>query len=288
MLWYPGHMAGAKAIVRENLKLIDLVIEVLDARIPESSRNPELIAMTGGKPRLLILNKADLADPMANEEWEKWFHSQRETVVAFDALSGRGIRKIVNLVQQLVEPTMSRLKRRGRKPRAARLMVIGVPNVGKSSLINRLAEKRRTAIGAKPGITRGKQWVRVEGSHNLELLDTPGILWPRTDGENTAMYLAVTGAIPQEAFSLDEVALWLCTYLLKNAPEGLRKRYRIDKLSAGPHVVLADIGEQRGFLLPGGLVDVGRASEMLLREFQEGKLGCHTLELPEEGDPGNV
>ncbi|MGI6576287.1 MAG: ribosome biogenesis GTPase YlqF [bacterium] len=288
MLWYPGHMAGARALVRENLKLVDLVMEVVDARIPFSSRNPELGPLIKAKPRLLVLNKADLADAGSTAKWEKWFSSQGIITVAIDALAGRGIGQALKQVQKLAEPVMAKLKRSGRKYRPARLMVVGIPNVGKSSLINRLAAKKRAATGAKPGITRGKQWVRVEGEQGLELLDTPGILWPRTDNKKVLLRLAATGALPEEVFPGEEVALWLCEFFLQSAPQQLINRYQLDSLADKPEVLLAAIGARRGFLLPGGIVDRERTARMLLKEFQDGKLGRHTLEQPGEGERGNV
>lgn len=278
MLWYPGHMAKARALVRENAKLVDLILEVVDARVPQSSRNPEVDQLVGQKPRLLVLNKADLANPEATDHWQEWFRDQGLPVVPLESLRGRGIKAVIKLSRQLVEPFMQRLKEKGRKPRSVRLMIVGIPNVGKSSLLNRLAGRKRAATGAKPGITKGKQWVKVD--KELELLDTPGILWPRTGDRAVTLRLAATGAIPAGALLLEEASRWLGAFLLERAPQQLVSRYGLCTLPDNPDMLLQAIGARRGFLLPGGVVDREKTARLLLKEFQNGLLGRHTLELP--------
>ncbi|HHW54234.1 MAG: ribosome biogenesis GTPase YlqF [bacterium] len=281
--WYPGHMAKARALVRENVQLVDLILEVVDARIPLSSSNPELEKIRGRKPSLLVLNKADLADPAATTSWQEWFRSQGREAVPADGLTGQGVGDVIKASRRLVQPLMEKLRARGRRRRAVRLMIVGIPNVGKSSLLNRLAGRKRAATGAKPGITRGKQWVKVEGE--MELLDLPGILWPRVEDEAIGLKLAATGALPLEYIPVEEVAFWLGAFLLKTAPEGLRSRYDLPPAVEEPEELMEHIAKRRGLLLPGGVADWERTARLLLMEFQRGLLGRITLELPpEEGD----
>ncbi|NLJ33009.1 MAG: ribosome biogenesis GTPase YlqF [Firmicutes bacterium] len=286
MQWYPGHMAKAKGLIYNNIKLVDLVLEVIDARIPAASSNPEIIKIAGEKPRLLILNKADLADPLVTDKWQKWYKEKGEYALALNAVSGRGIREVIAISRQLVQPTMAALELKGRKKRPARLMVVGIPNVGKSSLINRLAGRRRAATGAKPGITRGKQWISLAGE--LELLDMPGVLWPSRRDACLGLKLAATGALPLESIPVEEVAHWLVTLLLERAPQQLRKQYGLPTLPPDPYQILNYIGKKRGMLLPGGVSDLNRAAGLLLREFQNGQLGRVTLELPAEENNNEV
>jgi ribosome biogenesis GTPase A len=281
--WYPGHMAKARALVRENVQLVDLILEVVDARIPFSSSNPELEKIRGNKPCLLVLNKADLADPAATTRWQEWFQSRGREAIPADSLAGQGVGEIIKASRRLVHPIMEKLTARGRRKRAVRLMIVGIPNVGKSSLLNRLAGRRRAATGAKPGITRGKQWVKVEGE--MELLDLPGILWPQVEDEAIGLKLAATGALPPEAIPVEEVSLWLGAFLLNAAPEQLRSRYDLPESVRYPEELLEHIAARRGMLLPGGVTDRDRTARLLLKEFQKGQLGRITLDLPpEEGE----
>lgn len=278
--WYPGHMAKAKRLVQESLKLVDVVIEVLDARIPASSRNPDLQEIAGEKPRLIVLNKYDLANPDLTKQWIDYFMKSGFSAVAVDLIKGRGVREVPALVRQLVAAKMAALKLTGRRPRAARCMVLGIPNVGKSFLINKLSSRRAARTGYKPGVTRGRQWIRV--ADNLELLDTPGILWPKLEDSETAFRLAVTGAIKEEVFSLYDVAGQLIVLLAKQYPEAVRERYKLPDLPEEAEALFRLIGISRGFIGAGGTVDLLKAAQSVMKEFREGNFGRITLERPED------
>ncbi|WP_018085608.1 ribosome biogenesis GTPase YlqF [Desulfurispora thermophila] len=309
--WYPGHMARARRQVQENLKLVDVAIELLDARIPLSSRNPDIDAILQGYPRLVVLNKADLADPAATAAWREYFTRRGHTALAVDSQRGSGTERIPAAVARLAAPKMAALAARGRRPRPPRCLIVGVPNVGKSSLLNRLAGRKATRTADRPGVTRGPQWVRLPGA--VELLDTPGILWPKFTDPAVGLKLALTGAIKEELYNVEECALRLIDYLLLTRPPALADRYgpagegttAVPAGEAGgvpgdvpagvpddpwPHLLqsepsaaarcwLAAIGKRRGLLLPGGRPDPARAAVQLLRDFREGKLGRFTLEL---------
>lgn len=276
--WYPGHMAKAKRLVKENLKLVDVVIEVLDARIPSSSRNPDINGIAGQKPRLVVLNKSDLADPELTRRWKDVFSGEGYSVVAVDSVTGKGVREVPGLVQQLAAPKIALLVASGRRPRAARCMVLGIPNVGKSFFINKLVGQKVTKTGDKPGVTRGQQWIRVAG--NLDLMDTPGILWPKLEDHEAAFRLAVTGAIKEEVFNLNAVAGKLIQWLAENYPEAVRERYKLEDLAGEPEELLEAIGAKRGFFISGGVVDTLKSAQNVLKEFREGKLGRFTLDSP--------
>jgi len=276
--WYPGHMAKAKRLVKENLKLVDVVIEVLDARIPSSSRNPDINGIAGQKPRLVVLNKSDLADPDLTRRWKDVFFGEGYSVVAVDSVNGRGVREVPGLVQQLAAPKIALLVSSGRRPRAARCMVLGIPNVGKSFFINKLVGQKVTKTGDKPGVTRGQQWIRVAG--NLDLMDTPGILWPKLEDREAAFRLAVTGAIKEEVYNLNAVAGKLIQWLAENYPEAVRERYKLADLAGEPEELLEAIGAKRGFFISGGAVDTLKSAQNVLKEFREGKLGRITLDAP--------
>ncbi len=276
--WYPGHMARARRLVQENLKLVDVVIELLDARIPASSRNPLIGKILGGKPHLVVLNKADLADPDLTRAWVDWFRARGLPSVAVDSTRRKGVAEIPVLVRRLVEDKIAPLAARGRRPRHPRCMVVGIPNVGKSFFINALVGSRVTRTGNRPGVTRGQQWVRL--ARGVELLDTPGVLWPKFDDPQVALKLAATGAIKEEVFDVEEVAAWLAEWLLQSFPRALEERYGLERLPARGYQVLELIGARRGLMGPGGTVDIFRASVYLLKEFREGRLGRFTLDLP--------
>ncbi|MCL6634946.1 MAG: ribosome biogenesis GTPase YlqF [Peptococcaceae bacterium] len=276
--WYPGHMAKARRLVKENLKLVDVVIELLDARIPASSRNPDINEITGSKPRLVVLNKSDLADPELTGRWKNFFAREGYPALAVDSVSGRGIREVPGLLQRLVAPGMAALVATGRRPRAARCMVLGIPNVGKSFFINKLVGRRVTRTGDRPGVTRGQQWIRVAG--NLDLMDTPGILWPRLGDPEAAFRLAVTGAVREEVFDRHAVAVKLVKWLQENHPAALRERYGLTELPEQPEKLLEAVGSRRGFFKTGGAVDTLKAAQTVLKEFREGGLGRFTLEEP--------
>lgn len=278
--WFPGHMAKTRRQIKEDLKLVDIVIEVLDARIPASSRNPDINVIIEGKPRLIVLNKSDLADPVLTGSWEGFFLKAGLPAAAVDSLSSRGVRLVPGLVQQLTAKKMASLVSSGRRPRPARCMVVGIPNVGKSYFINKLAGRSVTKTEDKPGITRGRQWIRVAGS--LELMDTPGVLWPKFEDAAVSFRLAATGAIKEDVYDLHDVAGHLLKWLSENYPHALRDRYKITgELPVEPEAMLKAVGSRRGFLTPGGNVDTLKAAQIVLKEFRGGKLGRFTMEAPE-------
>lgn len=269
--WFPGHMAKARRQLAQRLPLVDVVVEVADARVPAASRNPDLTALLKDKEHLLVLNKADLADPVHTQAWLKVLREQGLAVIDFSAKSdGR-------------EKLLPYIKERGarvswRRHGAVRVLVAGIPNVGKSAVINRLVGRRSAKVGARPGVTRGQQWLRV--SAELELLDTPGLLPPKLVSEETGFKLAAVGAIRPEVLPIEEVALWLVERLLKFKPGSLAEAYAAD--TREPLEVIGCVARRRGLYLPGGRLDLERAAAVLLHEFQEGRLGRITLEVPEE------
>jgi len=275
--WYPGHMARARKLVQENLKLVDVVIELLDARLPESSRNPMINELVGAKPRLVVLNKFDLADEEATACWIKWFADHGLPALAVDAAHNRGVVEVPAAVQRLAAERIAALVASGRRPRPPRCMVVGIPNVGKSMLINALTGRRATRTGNRPGVTRGRQWVRL--ARGVELLDMPGVLWPKFADREVAVKLAVTGAIRDEVYAPEEAAVWLADWLLQHQPGALIGRYGLEKIDhAGG--ILEQIAVKRGLLGAGGRPDGLKAAMHLLKEFREGKLGRFTLDLP--------
>lgn len=277
--WFPGHMAKARRLLKENLRLVDVVIEVVDARIPHSSRNPVLEETVGNKPLLVVLNKADLADPVKTARWEIHFRAGGLAALSVDSVRGTGAGRITPLVRELAGPKTVSLGSSGRMPRAPRCMIAGIPNTGKSFLINRMAGRKSAKTGNRPGVTRGQQWIKVAGE--VELLDTPGILWPKFDDPEVGYRLAVTGAIKEQVFDLEAVAGRLAAWLADNYPDSLKNRYKIEiPPSAGPLEVLAAAGKSRGLILHGGRVDTYKAAVLLLKEFREGLLGRFTLEHP--------
>lgn len=259
--WYPGHMTKARRMIEESLKLVDGVLEVVDARVPLSSRNPDLQDLTN-KPRLMVLTKIDLADPEKTKEWLDYWQSQGERVAAVNLLQGQGIGKL----RGLVASTFATLKR------TPRLMVVGIPNVGKSALINALTRRSRAQVGARPGITRGKQWLSGEG---VLLLDSPGILWPKFEDQEVAKRLAAVAAIRDEVLDQTALAGWLIGWFQEHYPQALTSRF--GELDA--EHPLEQIGRKRGCLLPGGVVDLNQAAAVVLKDFRSGKLGAVTLDL---------
>ncbi len=276
--WYPGHMARARKQVQQNLKLVDVAIELLDARIPSSSRNPDIERIIQNKPRVIALNKCDLADPEKTKEWVGFFKARGVPAVAVDSRRGYGVPALVSIVERQAAPEIEKYVARGRKPRMARCMVVGVPNVGKSMLINKLAGKSATRTGNRPGVTRGQQWIKLSGK--LELLDTPGILWPKFEDQDIAFKLAVTGAIKEEIYLPEEIGLELIKWLSEFAPGRLKKVYKIDTATGEPWNILKTIGASRGFYLPGGRVDMHKTAVLVIKDFREGRLGKYTLDLP--------
>jgi len=278
--WFPGHMARAKKELRKNLKLIDLVFVLVDARIPVSSSNPSLTAVSGEKPGMIILSKSDLADPGSTKTWINWFHTRGVTAVAVDLVSGRGINRVFTALGDLLQSRAGLLKHGADRPGLPRCMVIGIPNVGKSMFINRLAGHKSARTGRLPGVTRGPQWICI--GEKLEILDTPGILWPRLDEGEMALKLAATGAIKKEMFDSGEVTRWLLDWLIRNQKQSLKDHFQLEDLSPDSDLLLEMIGKRRGLLATGGTVDRSRTSDHILKEFGEGKLGRFTLEAPYE------
>lgn len=277
--WYPGHMTKAKRMMQENIKLIDLIIELVDARIPMSSRNPDIDEMGKGKARIILLNKSDLADARLNQEWENFFKEKGYFVQPLNAKTGAGIKNIQALVQESCKEKIERDRKRGIINRPVRAMVVGIPNVGKSTFINSFAGKACAKTGNKPGVTKGKQWIRL--NKNLELLDTPGILWPKFEDQKIGERLALIGSINDEILHVDELAVALIQNLKNSYLDLLEKRYDIT-MDEDAYDTLKKIAIARKCLQKGELPDVDRASSMLLEDFRSGKLGRITLERPEE------
>ena len=278
--WYPGHMKKTKEMVQNNLKLVDVVIELLDARIPLSSKNPEIDKLAHNKPRVVVLNKSDLSDRTKLNKWISYYQSKGIKAIPVDTLKGSGVNKIVEECKNVTKEKMDALKEKGRKERAIRVMIVGVPNVGKSSLINKLTGRKSTQTGDRPGVTKGKQWVRLKG--NLELLDTPGILWPKFEDQKIALNLAFTRAIKDEILDIDTLGLKFIEKMSEIEPEKLKARYKLDSLGEEPLETMEMIGRKRGFILGRNELDYTRIAKTVLNEFREGKLGLITLEVPED------
>ncbi len=278
--WFPGHMAKARREVTEQLKMIDVVIELLDARIPLASRNPMIDEIVAHKPRLILLNKADLADEYVTKEWHRYFEEKGASVLAVNSQKGGGTEKIPAACTKLAAPLLERMRAKGMKPRAIRAMILGIPNVGKSTLINRLAAKRTAQVGDRPGVTKRQQWIKV--GKELELLDTPGILWPKFEDELTGLRLAATGAIKDELLDFQDIALFVLNYVKDHYPASIQSRYKIEHIPLDGVELFDEIGKKRGCLLPGGYIDYDKAAEIILREMRSGLLGRISLETPEQ------
>ena len=277
--WYPGHMTKAKRQMQEDLKLIDLIIELVDARVPLSSRNPDIDQLGQNKSRLILLNKADLADERQNEAWKEYFQSKGFYVVKVDSRSGSGMKMIQNVIQEACKEKIERDRRRGIKNRPIRAMVAGIPNVGKSTFINTFAGKACAKTGNKPGVTKGKQWIRL--NKNVELLDTPGILWPKFEDQLVGIRLACVGSIKDDILNIEELALWLLEKLKKDYPGALEKRYGISEEGTAVEI-LGKIARARGCLKKGEELDYVMASGLLFDDFRGGKIGRVTLEWAEQ------
>lgn len=279
--WFPGHMTKTKRMIEEHLKAVDVVAELLDARIPVSSANPMVEELVSGKPRIIILNKADLANPRATDQWISYYEKKGIPVLPMSVGNSKNKKKLLQVIRDTAEPILAKWKRRGMKSRSVRLIILGIPNVGKSSLINFLAGTAATRTANTPGHTRGKQWVRL--SEGLDLLDTPGVLWPKFDDQTAALRLAATGAIAGDVFNASEVVAELMSSLAKTSPEILKEQYNIENPDQDPQVLLEQAGRRRGCLLPGGNIDFDRAEMVVLRDFRNGKLGRITLDPIPEG-----
>ncbi len=270
--WFPGHMTKTRRLIEADLKMVDAVVEITDARIPESSRNPILDELVKDKPRIMIMNKCDYADDGATSRWKQYYEKQGIMVIICDCRSGKGINRFLPAVKTLLSELIERRKKRGMIGKALRLMVVGIPNVGKSSFINRMAKTKKTKVGDRPGVTRGKQWVSID--KDVELLDMPGILWPKFDDQEAAQRLAFTGAIKDDVMDVEALARALGELLLERYPELIKARYKI----AGEGDVLTEIAKARGMLISGGEPDTERAAATLLDEYRGGKIGRITLE----------
>ena len=276
--WYPGHMTKAKRQMQEDIKLIDLIIELVDARIPLSSRNPDIDELGKNKARLILMNKADLADPKKTEDFHKFFSEKGYFAVNLDARSRAGMKTIQNTIAEACKEKTERDKRRGIQNRPVRAMVVGIPNVGKSTFINTYAGKACTKTGNKPGVTKGKQWIRL--NKNVELLDTPGILWPKFEDQKVGLHLALVGSIRDEILNTDELAMELISLLLRDYPGSLAKRYGIAEEGDAAQV-LGAITKARNCLGRGGEPDYSKAAAIVVDEFRSGKTGRFTIEQPQ-------
>ena len=275
--WYPGHMTKAKRQMQEDLNLIDLIIELVDARIPLSSRNPDIDELGKNKARLILLNKSDLADERYNEQWSAYFQKKGFYVVKVNAKSGAGLKSIQGVIQEACKAKIERDRRRGIKNRPIRAMVVGIPNVGKSTFINSYAGKACAKTGNKPGVTKGKQWIRL--NKTLELLDTPGILWPKFEDQEVGKRLAFIGSIKDEILNLEELSLELLDYIRTNYPGLLNTRYGIEE-DGTPVSLLEAVADKRRCLIRGQEIDYAKAAGIVMEEFRNGKIGRITLEFP--------
>ncbi|MGI6030619.1 MAG: ribosome biogenesis GTPase YlqF [Eubacteriales bacterium] len=280
--WFPGHMAKTRRLITEHIRQVDIVVELADARLPESSRNPILPELLGDKKRLLVLNKSDMADPAANEKWKSWYEKQGQPTLLCDSVSGKGVRQIPDKLREMLADKIRCDAEKG-MTRAIKIMVVGVPNVGKSSLINKLSGRKAAKVEDRPGVTRDKQWIRLD--NGIELLDTPGILWPKFEDQEVGYRLAYSGAIRDQVVDVEEVACRLLKHLAGSYPIQLAERYKLavepqelDRLEGWE--ILELVGRKRGFLISGGEVNYERTSNMVLDEFREVKIGRITLEWP--------
>jgi len=277
--WFPGHMAKAKREVQEKLKLIDVAFELLDARVPMSSRNPMIDEILGQKPRLILLNKADMADETVTEQWIRYFRDRGSTAIAIDAQSGTGVKQIAAAAKVMVKDKFDKMRAKGIKnPRPVRALIVGIPNVGKSTLINRLAGRHIAKTGDKPGVTKAQQWIKVGKA--MELLDTPGILWPKFEDEEVGYRLAVTGAIKDEILNLQDVAVYALRFLSDHYPERLAKRYGLDSIPDDMAALFDAIGRRRGCLTAGGGIDYDKVADLVLYDVRTEKLGRLSFETP--------
>ncbi len=277
--WFPGHMAKTRRLISENLKLVDVVIELLDARIPLSSQNPEIDSLLGSKPRVVALNKSDLSDPKLNKMWAEYFAEKGTDVIYTNAITGAGLNELKNKLKQLTRKKLESAQLRGRLQRPVKTMIVGIPNVGKSAFINKISGKASAITGDRPGVTRNKQWVRI--NPQIQLLDTPGILWPKFEDPETGLNLAFTGAIKDEIMDTAELASKLFEKLAVLYPESVKERYKLTDIEGKTGIeILKEAGKKRGCLISGGEVDLYRIASIVLDEFRGGKLGKITLEFP--------
>lgn len=279
--WFPGHMTKAQRMIEENLKMVDAVCEILDARIPGASRNPDIDRLSGDKPRLVILNRIDLADPAVTAKWRKYFENKGLAVLETDARSGKGVNSFVPAVRKLLDEKVKTYEAKGQVGRPLRVMILGIPNVGKSTFINKVAKRKAAAAGDKPGVTRGKQWINIDRS--LDLLDTPGILWPKFDSQEVGELLAITNAIKSDVLDKESLGANFMLRLRSMYPQALIQRYKFEPdPEANGFELLEQAAKKRGFLISKGEYDLERMANTLLGEYHEGKLGRLSLEEPDE------
>ncbi|MFS0782325.1 ribosome biogenesis GTPase YlqF [Bacillus sp. 1P06AnD] len=276
--WFPGHMAKARREVTEKLKLVDIMYELVDARLPLSSRNPMIDEIIQHKPRLVLLNKADMADPHKTSQWLDYFKSRGITALAINSQEGSGLSQITTVSKTILKEKLDRLKAKGVKPRAIRAMIVGIPNVGKSTFINRLAKKNIAKTGNMPGVTKAQQWIKV--GKELELLDTPGILWPKFEDQEIGKRLAVTGAIKDTLLNQQELAIYVLRFLQENYPGTLEERFQLTEIPEDIVELFDAIGKNRGVLAGGGIIDYDKTAELIIRELRSVRLGRITLEMP--------
>ena len=286
--WYPGHMAKTKRQIIEDLKLIDVVVEVVDARIPVSSQNPDVKGYTKNKKKVVVLNKADLADENETKKWVKHFENNEIPAVITDANSGKGINEVIRAIKEVAKETQEKFADKGRVGKSIRIMILGIPNVGKSSFINRITKKNSAQVGNKPGVTRQKQWIRIEDG--IELMDTPGVLWPKFESEEVGLHLAFTGSIKDDILEKTEIAYQLLRFLVNNYLDNIIERYKLDSdrvneiLNSNEEenmkivAIMEDIAKKRGAILSGGRIDYEKVAIILLDEFRSGKIGRITIE----------
>ncbi|MBQ7901356.1 MAG: ribosome biogenesis GTPase YlqF [Clostridia bacterium] len=279
--WFPGHMMKTQRMMEESIKLIDIVIEIVDARLPLSSRNPKIDEIVGSKPRLLLLNKSDIADSGITAMWERYFAAQGVPVMVISSTGNKKLGSVFDKCRTILADKIEKQKEKGITNRAIKVIVVGVPNVGKSSLINKLSGRKSAITGDRPGVTRGKQWIRL--GNGIELLDTPGILWPKFEDELVGKKLAFTGAIKDEIMDVEELACELLVFLRDAYPQSLAQRYKMTDIDGlEPYEMLELLGKKRGFVISGGEVDTERAAKILLDEFRGAKLGNISLEKPSD------
>lgn len=286
--WFPGHMAKTRRQITEDLKLVDVVIEILDARIPISSQNPEIRKITQNKKKVIVLNKCDLSDENDNKKWMEYFIKQGYKAVLVDSNTGRGVNEVIKQTQVIMEDELKRLAEKGRIGRKIRVMIVGIPNVGKSSFINRISKRNTVEVGNKPGVTRQKKWIRI--NDEIELMDTPGVLWPKFESEEVALNLAFTGSIKDTVLESTEIAYWLTKFLLNNYKNNLLERYCLNEKivnnileqeqeeNQNIYEIMQLIGKRRGAIISGGNIDDEKTSKIIIEDFRSGKLGRITLE----------
>ncbi len=276
--WYPGHMAKTKRLLQENIKLVDIIIELLDARVPTSSVNPEFDHLFNQKNRILVLNKVDLADPNVNLMWKNYYQSKGITCVFVNSQSGQGIKQLLAAIDIVLKEKYERDTKRGLLRRPIKAMVVGIPNVGKSTFINKIVKKASTRTGDRPGVTRNKQWIKI--NQKIHFLDTPGILWPKFDNQEVGLNLAFTGAIKDQIMNVEELACQLIGFIKVNYPDSLKARYNIDNIKLEDYAILDQIAINRNYYISSTKLDLLKMSTILLDEFRGGKLGKISLEKP--------